>query len=69
MKEVAGEGACTVDPTNVSAIREAIVRAIEEPAYRDAVVSAGTENAKRYNAAEVAASYAELYERVSTACR
>lgn len=64
MSVVAGEGACTVSPTDVPAIRRGIERLIGDAAYRQQVVEAGVCNAARYSPAAVANDYVDLYRRV-----
>lgn len=64
MSVVAGEGACTVSPTDVPAIRRGIERLIGDAAYRQQVVEAGMGNAARYSPAAVANDYVDLYRRV-----
>jgi glycosyltransferase involved in cell wall biosynthesis len=64
MPEVAGEGACFVDPFDVASIRSAIERIASDPAYRSQLVAHGLSNVKRYASDTVAAMYAELYQRV-----
>ncbi len=49
MPEVAGEGACLVDPHDVTAIRSGILRIINEPGYRNAIVEQGFQNVKRFD--------------------
>lgn len=64
MPEVAGEGACLVDPFNVDSIREGIHRVLNDHQYRDSLVAAGCENAKRFDAAEIARQYHEVYKEL-----
>lgn len=64
MREVAGEGALKVDPFEVSAIREGLVRLLSEERLREELVKRGFENVKKYSAAAVAAQYADLYREV-----
>ena len=66
MKEVAGVGALTVDPFDVSAIRSAIRQVIEDGRFRQSIIAAGLENAERYSVNEVAGQYARMYERVAS---
>jgi len=66
MKEVAGVGALTVDPSNVSAIRSAIRQIVEDEMVRHRTIAAGLQNAKRFSAKAVAGQYAQLYQRVAT---
>lgn len=61
MPEVAGGGACLVDPFDVAAIREGLLRVIRDAAYREELLRLGRENAKRFEAGEVARRYLEIY--------
>jgi glycosyltransferase involved in cell wall biosynthesis len=64
MPEVAGGGACLVDPHNVPAIREGILRIINDEEYRNGLIVKGRENVKRYSLASVAGAYTRLYEEM-----
>jgi glycosyltransferase involved in cell wall biosynthesis len=64
MPEVAGDGACLVDPYSVSSIRQGVMRVINDPAYRASIIEAGYSNAARYDARAVAGEYERLYRRV-----
>ena len=65
MPEVAGKAACLVDPFNVAAIREGILRVWRDPAYRTNLIEAGFENVKRFSAEAIAAQYAALYREMA----
>lgn len=65
MQEVAGRGACLVDPESVSEIRAALVRVMQDSDYRSALVEAGFKNVKTYSAESVARQYASIYEELS----
>ena len=65
MPEVAGEGACFVDPFDVSSIRAGLRRLIEDHGYRGRLVEAGFANVERFRAQNVASQYAELYRRIA----
>lgn len=64
MSEVAGEGACLVDPTHSGSIRAAIVRIFSDPQYRRGLVEAGRQNIKRFEPQRIALQYLELYQQV-----
>mgnify|MGYP005847198923 CR=1 FL=1 len=66
MREIAGEGALLVDPTNEDAIRAAVSRIFSDPGLRARLVAAGQANVARYSARNVAARYLELYSRVAS---
>lgn len=64
MSDVAGAGACLVDPESVSEIRAGILRVIGDAAYRASIVDAGFRNVQAYSPAEVAKRYADVYEEL-----
>lgn len=57
MKEVAGNGACLVDPESIDSITSAIKRVLSDESYRDNLISEGKENAKRFDINTVTKSY------------
>lgn len=61
MPEVAGDGACLVDPFDSHAIRSGLQRIIQDEAYRTSLIESGFENVKRFNAEAIAEQYWELY--------
>lgn len=64
MPEVTGDGACLVDPFNVSAIRQGIKQVLSETQYKEALVQKGFENVKKYQVANVAQQYYKLYQEI-----
>lgn len=62
MPEVAGKGACFVDPTDVESIRAGILQIIEDELFRDKLIEKGLENVRRFEAKKIASAYAKLYE-------
>ena len=62
-QEVAGDGACLVDPLDVSQIREGILRIIADSDYREQLVERGLRNIARYSPATIAGQYLDLYRR------
>jgi glycosyltransferase involved in cell wall biosynthesis len=65
MREVAGDGACLVDPLDVSQIREGILRIMTDSDYRDQLVERGLRNATRYSPATISGQYLDLYRRLT----
>jgi len=65
MPEVAGDGACIVDPFDVASIRAGLRRIIEDHDYRNRLVEAGFANVERFRVQNVASRYADLYRRVA----
>jgi len=64
MCDVAGSGAITVSPYEVSEIREALLRIIEDENLRNGIISKGLENVKQYTAQAVANRYIEIYNEI-----
>ena len=65
MREVAGEGACLVDPLDVAQIRAGILRIIADADYRDQLVERGLRNVVRYSPAIIGGQYLDLYRRLT----
>jgi len=65
MPEVAGAGACLVDPLDPTAIRAGLRRIIEDQAYREELVRLGFENARRFDPEAIARAYLDLYRQVA----
>ncbi len=65
MKEVAGKGACLVDPYDVQSIREGINRIIKDAEYRECIVKEGFENIKRFLPDKIADLYEQQYVRIT----
>jgi glycosyltransferase involved in cell wall biosynthesis len=64
MKEIAGEGACLVDPYNQQEIHDAYKRIIEDDNYREWIRIKGYENSKRYNVTEIVKQYMSIYYKI-----
>ncbi len=64
MDDVAGDGACLVDPFAPSSIRTGVQKVIADESYRRELVRRGYENAQRFQPAAVAAQYVELYKEL-----
>lgn len=65
MREVAGEGACLVDPLDVAQIREGILKIITDSGYRDQLVERGLQNVARYSTVAISGQYLDLYRRLT----
>ncbi len=63
--EVAGEGACLVNPESTKEIRAGLLKIIEDEAYRNDLIKKGRENVKRFQIEEIAAQYLQLYKEVA----
>jgi glycosyltransferase involved in cell wall biosynthesis len=64
VKEVAGAGACLVDPENISSIHAAFLKVINDPYYRTTLVEQGKKNVDRFDGKAIAAQYADLYNDI-----
>jgi glycosyltransferase involved in cell wall biosynthesis len=67
MPEVAGEGACLVDPFDVASIRAGVLRVMHDAAYRQSLVVAGRRNCARFSPREIAEAYARVYREIAAA--
>jgi glycosyltransferase involved in cell wall biosynthesis len=61
--EVAGEGARVHEPEDYAAIAGDI-RRLQEPAFRDALIALGFENARKYSDERMMGAYEEIYRRI-----
>jgi glycosyltransferase involved in cell wall biosynthesis len=61
MPEVAGVGACLVDPYSVESIRNATLQVINDEDYRGQLIANGFSNVKRFDPAKIAKQYEDLY--------
>jgi glycosyltransferase involved in cell wall biosynthesis len=64
MKEVAGEGACFVDPYDPESIHSGLKKIIEDDSYRNSIIKKGFENLNQYNNQHIADQYVKLYETI-----
>lgn len=65
MPEVAGNAAHLVDPFDIDSIRSGILRVISDDLYREKLIENGFINSKRFDAAEIAGQFTEIYESLS----
>ncbi len=61
MKEVAGEGAVLVDPTNITSMHNGYIEAIENSRK---YIQQGLENVKRFDISKIVKQYLELYQYI-----
>jgi glycosyltransferase involved in cell wall biosynthesis len=61
MPEVAGDGACLVDPLDVNSIRAGFDRVLASANYRGQLIERGRENCRRFHAAEISRQFAMVY--------
>ena len=64
MPEVAGDGACLVNPYEISSIRTGVIKVIKDESYRKFLMEKGFKNCKRYTLPSVAKQYYQLYQEV-----
>ena len=64
MPEVAGEGACLVDPRDVYDLRQAVLRIQQDADYRKFLLESGRRNRERFSLREVAQRYLDVYDDV-----
>jgi glycosyltransferase involved in cell wall biosynthesis len=65
MPWVAGEGgACFVDPTDVTSIREGILKVVQDQEYRNALISKGLENIGRFSLERITGTYTKIYNKM-----
>ncbi len=64
MPEVAGNGACLVNPYDVTAIRQGLLKIINDSFYRKELIWNGFENVKRFRSKKIAAQYMKLYKQI-----
>jgi glycosyltransferase involved in cell wall biosynthesis len=67
MPEIAGNGACLVDPFNSNLIRVGILKVIEDMEYRNGLIREGRKNLHRFSKEKVASLYLKLYMEVYNA--
>lgn len=65
LREVAGDGACLVDPLDMAQIRKGIIRIIKDFDYRNQLVEHGLKNAVRFSPVTITSRYLELYRRIA----
>ena len=65
MQDVAGPGACLVDPDSVPSIRAGILRIITDEDYRHQLIDAGYENARQYTIEQIATRYEAIYQELT----
>jgi glycosyltransferase involved in cell wall biosynthesis len=65
MPEVAGDAAVQVDPFDVNAIRNGILKIVHDEPFRNGLVARGFENIQRFHPDVIARQYLELYKKAS----
>jgi glycosyltransferase involved in cell wall biosynthesis len=64
MPEVAGEGACLVDPYDVESIRAGVKRVLTDTGLYESLVERGLRNVARFAPERIGAEYADLYRKL-----
>lgn len=64
MPATAGADGCFVDPYNISDIRNALIKVINNDDYRNLLISKGIDNSKQFNPKVISDKYLALYEKV-----
>jgi glycosyltransferase involved in cell wall biosynthesis len=65
MPEVAGLGACFVNPYDIKSIREGVDKVISNVNYRKSLIAHGFENVAKYTPEYIASQYADLYREIA----
>ena len=65
LPEVAGEAAILVDPLDAAAISQAMIRLCQEPALRQNLILAGSQNKNRFSWEQAAAKIVDICEKVA----
>ncbi|GAC1450943.1 MAG: hypothetical protein NVSMB7_13360 [Chitinophagaceae bacterium] len=63
MKEVAGAGACLVDPYDIASIRKGVLKVMKDETYRNLIVAKGLDNVQQYTSAAIGARYFDVYKK------
>lgn len=66
MPEVAGDGACIVDPYNVEEIKIGIQKIINDDKYRVSIIEKGRKNSIRFSVETISKQYADLYKLIAS---
>jgi glycosyltransferase involved in cell wall biosynthesis len=64
MPEVAGDGACLVDPNDIESIRAGVRRVIQDADYRAGLIAEGQRNVEQYRPERIAALYLDVYREL-----
>jgi glycosyltransferase involved in cell wall biosynthesis len=65
MRTIAADAAHFVNPTDVAAIRQGILRLIQDDSYCQSLIEAGRKNAQGYTVAATTAQYMALYQEIA----
>jgi len=62
MKEVAGNGACLVNPNDISSIKDAVLKLIKNNTYRENLIQLGLKNIARFKLDKISNEYLTVYK-------
>ena len=64
MTEIAGNGACLVDPYDVKSIRSGFLKIIDDKEYRQNLIKNGIENCNRFSLENITGQYVKIYKKI-----
>ena len=64
MTEVAGDGACLVNPYETNSIKKGFLSIINDSVYREKLITKGSENVKRFSIEHIITQYEQLYQDI-----
>ena len=64
MKEVAGDAAILVEPSDISSIREGVLQIINNELLRNKLIEQGLINIKRFEPSQIAKKYESIYQEI-----
>jgi glycosyltransferase involved in cell wall biosynthesis len=64
MKEIAGKGACLVNPFDMFSIRNGFLKVINDDLFRENIIAKGLENVKKYFPEMISKEYEKLYFKI-----
>lgn len=63
MPEIAGKGACCINPLNKGSIRSGLLKIVNDDIYRKQIIEFGFKNAQRYQVENIVSAYVEVYKK------
>lgn len=64
MREIAGNGACLVDPTSVVSIKNGFTKVITDDGYREILIRNGQDRMNQFKVAAISKRYVGIYEQL-----
>ncbi|MCF1420241.1 glycosyltransferase family 4 protein [Mangrovimonas futianensis] len=65
MREIAGEGACLINPFDVNEIKFGLEKVISNKVFRSEIVAKGLKNVERFQLKVIAGQYLSLYKEIA----